>query len=139
MLPSPKKFVELDPEAKDKWGMPVLKIHHPWEENDYQMFNYIRRTYEEIFQAAKAVDATLPKKPDQPGHSIHEVGTAHMGGDPKTSVLNRFNQAWDVKNLFVLDAAAFASATHKNPTLTIIALSWRASEYMLSAMRRGDL
>ena len=139
MLASPRKYVELDPEVKDKWGMPVLKIHHPWEENDHRMFAYIRKTYEEIFQAAKAVDVTLPKKPDQPGHSIHELGTAHMGGDSKSSVLNKFNQAWDVKNLFVMDAAAFASGTHKNPTLTIMALSWRASEYMLEGMKRGDL
>jgi choline dehydrogenase-like flavoprotein len=139
MLASPGKFVDLDPEKKDKWGMPVLRIHHPWEENDHAMFRYIRRTYEEIFKAAGAVDAVLPKKPENAGHSIHELGTAHMGADAKTSVLNSFNQAWDVKNLFVMDAAAFASGTHKNPTLTIMALSWRASEYALEGMKRGDL
>ena len=62
-----------------------------------------------------------------------------MGSDAKTSVLNKFNQSWDVKNLFVLDAAAFASGTHKNPTLTIMALSWRASEYMLDELKKGKL
>jgi choline dehydrogenase-like flavoprotein len=67
------------------------------------------------------------------------MGTAHMGGDPKTSVLNKFNQSWDVKNLFVMDAAAFASGTHKNPTLTIMALAWRASEYMLAEMKKKNL
>jgi choline dehydrogenase-like flavoprotein len=139
MLPSPNKFVELDPSVKDKWGMPVLKIHHPWESNDINMYKYIRRTYEEIFAAAKAVDITLPENPDTPGHSVHEMGTAHMGGDPKTSVLNQYNQSWDVKNLFVMDAAAFASGTHKNPTLTIMALSWRASEYMLDEMGKKNL
>jgi choline dehydrogenase-like flavoprotein len=139
MLPSPKKFVELDPTVKDKWGIPVLKIHHPWEENDINMYKYIRRTYEEVFAAAKAVDIRLPEEPDKPGHSIHEMGTAHMGNDPKTSVLNKFNQFWDLKNLFVMDAAAFASGTHKNPTLTIMALSWRASEYMLAEMKKGNL
>ncbi len=139
MLPSPKKFVELDPEVKDKWGLPVLKIHHLWEENDHNMFKYIRQTYEEIFHAAKAVDLRLPDKPDVPGHSIHEMGTAHMGNDPKTSVLNKFNQTWEVKNLFVIDAAAFASGTHKNPTLTIMALAWRASEYLLEEMRKGNI
>jgi choline dehydrogenase-like flavoprotein len=139
MLPSPKKFVELDPAVKDKWGIPVIKIHHPWDEQNYAMFKYIRQTYEEIFTAAKAVDVRLPKEPDPPGHSIHEMGTAHMGADPKTSVLNQFNQSWDVKNLFVMDAAAFTSGTHKNPTLTIMALSWRASEYMLDEMKKGNL
>ncbi|HZS09304.1 MAG TPA: GMC family oxidoreductase [Blastocatellia bacterium] len=139
MLASPNKFVELDPEMKDKWGSPVLKIHYKLEENDLNMYKYIRRTYEEIFQAAKAVEVRLPKQPDVAGHSIHEMGTVHMGSDPKTSVLNQFNQSWDVKNLFVTDAAAFASGTHKNPTLTIMALSWRASEYLLEGMKKGDL
>jgi choline dehydrogenase-like flavoprotein len=139
MLPSEKKFVELDVTTKDKWGMPVLKIHHPWEANDHAMFKYARQTFEELFQAARAVDISLPKEPDKPGHSIHEMGTAHMGRDPKTSVLNQFNQSWDVKNLFVVDAASFASGTHKNPTLTIVALSWRASEYLLDEMKKNNL
>ncbi|MBO0799538.1 MAG: GMC family oxidoreductase, partial [Blastocatellia bacterium] len=139
MLPAEKKFVELDPDKKDKWGIPVLKIHHPWEENDYAMYKYIRRTYEEIFAAGKAVEIRLPNGPDTPGHSIHEMGTIHMGSDRKTSVLNQFNQSWDVKNLFVLDAGAFASGTHKNPTLTILALSWRAAEYMLEEKKKGNL
>lgn len=139
MLPSEKKYVELDTGVKDKWGVPVLKIHHPLEENDYAMFKYIRRTYEELFDTAKAVDVRLPKDPDPSGHSIHEMGTTRMGSDPKTSVLNQFNQSWDVRNLFVVDAAAFTSGTHKNPTLTIIALSWRASDYLLEEMRKGNL
>jgi choline dehydrogenase-like flavoprotein len=139
MLPGPNKFVEIDNSVKDKWGIPVLKIHYKWDDNDLNMFKYIRRTYEEIFAAAKAVDVRLPKAPDPPGHSIHEMGTAHMGSDPKTSVLNQFNQSWDVKNLFVLDAAAFASGTHKNPTLMIMALSWRASDYILEEMKRKNL
>jgi choline dehydrogenase-like flavoprotein len=139
MLASPQKFVELDPAVKDKWGMPVLKIHHPWDDNDRAMLKYARQTYEEIFKAAGAVDVRLPKEPDKPGHSIHEMGTAHMGADAKTSVLNQFNQSWDVKNLFVVDAAAFASGTHKNPTLTIMALSWRASDYLMDEMKKGNL
>ncbi|MBL8205669.1 MAG: GMC family oxidoreductase [Blastocatellia bacterium] len=139
MLPSPNKFVELDNTTKDKWGSPVLKIHYKWDDNDLNMFKYARRTYEEIFAAAKAVDVRLPKVPDPAGHSIHEMGTAHMGSDAKTSVLNQFNQSWDVKNLFVVDAAAFASGTHKNPTLMIMALSWRASEYALEEMRKKNL
>ncbi len=139
MLPSKDKFVELDPAVKDKWGIPVLKITQPWSDNDRNMFKYLRRTYEEILTTAKGVDIQLPKEPDVAGHSIHEMGTVHMGKDAKTSVLNPFNQSWDVKNLFVLDAAAFASGTHKNPTLTIMALSWRATDYMLDEMKKGNL
>ncbi len=139
MLPAADKFVELDPSVKDKWGIPVLKIHAPFHDNDLAMYKYARRTYEEIFTIAKAVDVQLPKEPSVAGHSIHEMGTIHMGSDAKTSVLNQFNQSWDVKNLFVMDAAAFASGTHKNPTLTIMALAWRASEYMLEEKKKGNI
>jgi choline dehydrogenase-like flavoprotein len=139
MLATPDKFVELDPTVKDKWGSPVLKIHHPVDANAMAMYKYVRQTYEELFAAAKATDVSLPDAPDKPGHSIHEMGTVHMGSDPKTSVLNSFNQSWDVKNLFVTDAAAFASGTHKNPTLTIMALSWRAAEYLLAERKKGNL
>src|SRR5262245_52154266 len=139
MLPGPKKYAELDKQVVDKWGMPVLKIHHPLEENDLKMFKRIRQTYEGLFKAAGAVDIWLPEKPDTPGASIHEMGAAHMGSDAKTSVLNQFNQAWDVKNFFLVDGAAFTSGSHKNPTATIMALAWRASEYMLEEMRKGNL
>jgi choline dehydrogenase-like flavoprotein len=139
MLASPNKFVELDKATVDKWGVPVLKIHYALDDNDRRMFKRIRQTYEEIFTAAKAVDITLPDSPDKAGASIHEMGTVHMGDDRKTSVLNKYNQAWDVKNLFVTDGAAFTSGSHKNPTATIMALAWRASEYILSEMKRGNL
>jgi choline dehydrogenase-like flavoprotein len=139
MLASPNKFVELDKETVDKWGVPVLKIHHPLDDNDRRMFKRMVQTYEEIYKAANAVDITLPKVPDKAGNSIHEMGTAHMGDDAKTSVLNKFNQAWDVKNLFVTDGAAFTSGSHKNPTATIMALAWRASEYILAEMKRGHI
>jgi choline dehydrogenase-like flavoprotein len=139
MLPGPSKYVELDKEKVDKWGVPVLKIHHPLDDNDLKMFKQMVQTYEEIFTAAKAVDITLPKSPEIAGASIHELGTVHMGDGAKTSVLNSFNQSWDVKNLFVVDGAAFTSGSHKNPTATIMALAWRASEYMLEEMRKGNL
>ncbi|MDX2034645.1 MAG: GMC family oxidoreductase [Blastocatellia bacterium] len=139
MLANPNKFVELDPNVKDKWGLPVLKINYPWDANDLAMFKYLRQTFEEILGAAKAVEVKLPKTPDIAGHSIHEMGTIHMGSDPKTSVLNSFNQSWDVKNLFVTDGAAFSSGTHKNPTLTIMALSMRAADYILAQMKKGNL
>jgi choline dehydrogenase-like flavoprotein len=73
------------------------------------------------------------------GTIIHELGTIRMGGDPKTSALNKYCQAHDVKNLFVADAAPFVSNADKNPTLTIIALAWRTAEYMAEQMRKGNL
>lgn len=139
MLASPSKFVALDANVKDKWGIPVLKIHQQLSDNDREMFKYLRQTFEELLATLKAVDVRLPSQPDEPGHSIHEMGTVHMGSDAKTSVLNGFNQSWDVKNLFVVDASSFASGTHKNPTLTIVALAWRAAEFALSEMKKGNL
>jgi choline dehydrogenase-like flavoprotein len=138
-LARPDKFVELDKQVSDKWGMPVLKIHHPLDDHDRKMFRRIIQTYQEIFTAAGAVDIRVNDQPDMPGASIHEVGTAHMGDDAKTSVLNRFHQTWDVKNLFVADGAAFTSGSHKNPTATIMALAWRAAEYISSEMKKGTL
>nr|MDQ3013267.1 GMC family oxidoreductase [Acidobacteriota bacterium] len=77
--------------------------------------------------------------PPPPGDATHEVGTARMGDDPKTSVLNKFNQAHEVKNLFVVDGASFVSCPEKNCTLSIAAVSWRASEYLMDELRRGNL
>jgi choline dehydrogenase-like flavoprotein len=74
-----------------------------------------------------------------PGRIIHELGTARMGDDPKKSVLNKFNQCWDVKNLFVTDGAAFVSSGNQNPTLTILALTSRACDYMVEEMKRGNI
>ena len=139
MLPNPDKYVEIDPQIKDKWGIPGLKIHHPLTDNDREMFKYLRQTYEELFTTLKGVDVRLPTQPDEAGHSIHEMGTARMGADPKTSVLNKFNQAWEVKNLFLTDGAPFCSNADKNPTLTIMALAWRTTEHALEQMRRGDV
>lgn len=139
MLTSAQKYVELDKSVVDKWGMPVLKIHHPWDDNDRAMFKQMQDTFKEILTAAKAVEIQVSKDPETPGASIHELGTAHMGDDPKTSVLNKFNQAHDVKNLFVTDGAAFTSGSHKNPTHHIMALAWRASDYMAEEMRKGNL
>ncbi len=79
MLPGDGKYVTLDPEAKDKWGIPVLNIRYGLDDNDREMFKYLRQTYEEILKEAQAVDVRLPSAPDEPGHSIHEMGTAHMG------------------------------------------------------------
>jgi len=137
MLPHPDNFVELDPKVVDKWGLPVLKIQISAHENELAMTKHIYETLEEIFHHAKGVE--LRKGPYIPGDSIHEMGTCRMGSDPKSSVLNRFQQAHDVKNLFVVDAASFTSGSHKNPTLTIMALAWRTGDYIVEEMKKGNL
>ncbi|HEX9004787.1 MAG TPA: GMC oxidoreductase, partial [Blastocatellia bacterium] len=97
-------------------------------------------TAEEILRAAGAEIAPYTRNaPPPPGDATHEVGTARMGDDSKTSVLNKFNQAHEVKNLFVVDGASFVSCPEKNCTLSIAAVSWRASEYLAEELRRGSL
>ena len=100
-------------------------------------FMWLRASFR-LKKATSSISGQVDQRPDPAGHSIHEMGTLHMGSDAKTSVLNQFNQSWDVRNLFVVDAASFTSGTHKNPTLTIMALSWRAAEYMLAEMKKGS-
>jgi choline dehydrogenase-like flavoprotein len=96
-------------------------------------------TAAEMLEAAGATEIELLQEENAPGLTIHEMGTARMGRDPKTSVLNAFNQMHEVKNLFVVDGSAFTTATEKNPTLSILALSWRATDFLAEEMRTGRI
>ena len=104
-----------------------------------RLFNYSAAAGEEMLLAAGAADIRKIATPRWPGGATHEVGTARMGNDPRKSVLNKWNQTHDVKNLFVTDGAAFVTIGCINPTLTMMALARRASEYLVDAFRRGDL
>ncbi len=132
-------YVEIDKSTVDAWGIPVLKINMKFGPNELAMAQDMADTAEEIFRAAGFEILTLNRTPLTPGWSIHELGTARMGNDPKTSVLNPFCQAHDVKNLFVVDGSCFVSAGNQNPTLTIMALCARACDYLVERFRRGDL
>ena len=140
-LPDFNSYCEVDPEGlKDRYGIPQLRFHSKWGENDLKMADQMYDSAEEILRAAGA--EVLPYQrtaPPPPGDATHEVGTARMGGDPKTSVLNRFCQAHDVKNLFVADGASFVSLSEKNCTLTIMALAWRACDYLADELKRRSL
>jgi glucoside 3-dehydrogenase (cytochrome c) catalytic subunit len=131
-------YVEPDPEVRDAWGIPVLRFHITWGSNELAMAKDMVETQREMFHAAGVEVLSERTTSLPPGFSIHSAGTARMGDDPKKSVLNKFNQAHDVKNLFVVDAASFVSSTEKNPTLTILALSMRAADYIADGMRRGS-
>jgi len=158
MIPNDKCFCELDPEVKDQWGIPVLRFHWQWSENEIKMAADMQATFRSIVEAGggTVIAGTrrhpkpqgMAKNPDmqhpvgkisQGGEIIHELGTVRMGGDAKTSVLNAHCQAHDVKNLFVADAAPFVSNPDKNPTLTIMALAWRTSEYLLNQAKKGEI
>jgi choline dehydrogenase-like flavoprotein len=131
--------VTIDPELKDAWGIPSLNINIEYGDNERELTKDAIECAHEMFDAAgiELIAENLQMFP--PGHSIHEVGTARMGDDPKTSALNKWNQTHDIKNLFVVDGSCFVSSGCVNPTLTILALSMRASEYAVEQFKRGEL
>jgi len=138
-LPNPENYVEIDKERVDAWGVPTLKIHCEWRENEKVMQEDMAVAAAEMLAAAGAQEIRPYIAHDPPGLTIHEMGTARMGKDPKTSVLNAHNQAHDVPNLFVTDGACMASSSCVNPSLTYMALTARACDYAVSQMKKGDL
>ncbi|MGA2427658.1 MAG: GMC family oxidoreductase [Candidatus Acidiferrum sp.] len=145
-IPNNDTYCELDPSAVDEFGIPVLRFHWRAGENEIKMAKDMQETFRAIVEAGGGT-YTTETQADGPnpyglydgGTAIHESGTVRMGDDPKTSALNKYCQAHDVNNLFVTDAAAFVTSPDKNPTLSILALSWRASEYLLEQARKGNL
>src|SRR5437762_1720483 len=137
VLARPENYVEIDPEVRDAWGIPVLKFNIEWGPNELAMAKDMVETQREMFEAAGIEVMSERAQPLPPGWSIHEEGTARMGNDPKKSFVTKFNQSHEIKNLFVVDGAAFVSATEKNPTLTLLTLSMRAADYIAEEMRRG--
>ncbi|MDQ6675893.1 MAG: GMC family oxidoreductase [Acidobacteriota bacterium] len=137
-LPRKDNRVTLDPVRKDRNGVPVVRIDYKVGENERLMAKEMYDTAESILHAAKAEILPFERgRLDVNGSAIHEHGTCRMGEDPKRSALNGFCQSHDVKNLFVVDGAAFTTASEKNPTLTILALCWRATDYLGEEMRAG--
>jgi choline dehydrogenase-like flavoprotein len=146
MIPNADSYCELDPAAVDEWGIPVLRFHWKAGENEIKMAKDMQQTFRAIVEAGGGT-YTTETDADGPGAyglydggtAIHESGTVRMGDDAKSSALNKYCQAHEVKNLFVTDAGAFVTSPDKNPTLSILALSWRTSEYLLEESRKGNL
>ncbi len=139
-LPRKENFVEIDRNVVDVFGIPVLRIHMQWSENERAMIADMATSAAEMLEAAGARNVRPWSVPDRmPGMGIHEVGIARMGTNPKTSVLNQFQQTHDVKNLFVMDGAGFTSSACQNPTLTIMALAVRSCDFLLREMKSGSL
>ena len=132
-------YVEIDPTVKDTFGIPVLRIHMTYGDNDHAMVKDMSDSAAEILEAAGAKHVQVRQRPPVPGWAIHEVGIARMGNDAKKSVLNQFQQSHDVKNLFVVDGAGFTSTACQNPTLTIMALCVRSTDYLMQEMKKGNL
>ena len=139
-LPRHDNYVALDPEKKDAWGIPALHIHASYGENELAMAKAMRDHLGEIMDELKLEDRQPPRDElNIFGKNIHECGTARMGNDPKTSVLNAYNQVHDVRNVFVTDGACFVSQGCSEPTLTIMAISARAADYIAEEFRKGNL
>jgi glucoside 3-dehydrogenase (cytochrome c) catalytic subunit len=139
-LPYFENYVEIDKNVCDVFGIPVLKINMAWGENEKKMVPDMAESAAAMMEAAGAKDIRPFAVPDRiPGYGIHELGVARMGKDPKKSVLNQYQQAHDVQNLFVMDGAGFTSGACQNPTLTIMALTVRSTDYLLAEMKRGNL
>jgi len=137
-LPRYDNYVELDPDVKDAWGIRALHMNVTWSDNEERLFHYAGDAAEEMLLAAGATDIQR-RPPRWPGGATHEVGTARMGNDPRKSVLNKWNQAHDMKNLLVTDGAAFATVGCVNPTLTMMTLALRAAEHLVEIAKRGEL
>ena len=138
-LPNHENKMELNPDSVDAWGVPTIKISHKWRENELAMVKDMPVTAAEMLEAAGAKDVHTFLDPSKPGEGIHEMGSARMGRDPKTSVLNSWNQAHDIKNLFVTDGSFMVSSACQNPSLTYMAMTARACDYAVKQMQRGDL
>ncbi|MGV3556864.1 GMC oxidoreductase [Larkinella arboricola] len=144
-VPLESNYCEIDPNTVDRYGIPTLRFNYKWSDAEIKQAKHMQDTFEEIIHAMGGIP--LGKKPgpennyglEAPGKIIHEIGTARMGNDPKTSVLNKYSQAHDVKNLFVVDAAAFPSQGDKNVTWTILANSWRTSDYIIDQVKQKNI
>jgi choline dehydrogenase-like flavoprotein len=139
MLPYHENKVTLDNNKKDKWGMPVLSFDCETKDNEKKMRADMINDAKEMLEAAGVKNVKTFDSTYAPGMGIHEMGTARMGRDPKTSVLNGNNQVWDCKNVFVTDGACMTSASCVNPSLTYMALTARAAEFAVSELKKGNL
>jgi len=138
-LPNPGNRVTLDPEVKDKWGVPALRISCSFGPNERAILADAQVTAAEMLDAAGAKDIHTFDSHYAPGFCIHEMGTARMGKDPRTSVLNSWNQAHQVGNLFLTDGACMASSGNQNPSITYMALTARAAAHAVDLMNRHEL
>jgi choline dehydrogenase-like flavoprotein len=138
-IPKETNYVALDKEKKDEWGIPLLKISIDYDENDEKMTKDYLEQMTEMFTKAGFTNLQTNDSKQAPGLDIHEMGGARMGNDPKTSILNKWNQVHTCKNVFVTDGACMTSTSTQNPSLTYMALTARAADYAAKQMKAGEL
>ena len=144
-IPMESNYCEIDPNLVDEWGIPVLRFHYKWSKHEKLQAKHMHDTFEEIIDGMNA--HALGDRPNKnqeyglktPGRIIHEVGTTRMGNNSKKSVTNKYQQLHDVDNVFIVDAGPFVSQADKNPTWTILALSWRTCDYIVSELKKQNI
>jgi choline dehydrogenase-like flavoprotein len=139
ILPYHENKVTLDKTKKDKWGLPVLSMDAELKDNEMKMRKAIVSDMVEMLEVSGVKNISTYDSGHAMGHGIHEMGTARMGKDPKTSVLNGNNQVWDAKNVFVTDGACMASSACQNPSLTYMALTARAVDFAVNELKKGNI
>lgn len=139
ILPYHENRISLDKNKKDKWGLPVLSMDAELKENEFKMRKDMQEEMKQMFDAVGVKNVSTWDGGHALGHGIHEMGTARMGRDPKTSVLNKWNQVWDCLNVFVTDGACMTSSACQNPSLTYMALTARAADYAVNELKKNNL
>lgn len=145
MIPNADSYCEIDPDTVDQWGIPVLRFHFKWTDREHLQVKHMQETFREIITAMGGTPfGSMPTAENgygilPGGRIIHEIGVTRMGDTPRTSVVNRYCQTHDVKNLFVADGGPFVSQADKNPTWTLMALAMRTSEYIAEERNKGNL
>ena len=138
-------YCEIDPSVVDQFGIPVLRFHYNWSDFERKQAKHMHETFDELIHnmggeaLSAAPGADREYGLEAPGRIIHEVGTTRMGNDPKTSVVNQFQQLHDANNVFIVDAGPFVSQADKNPTWTILALSWRTCDYIVEQLKMQNI
>ena len=144
-IPRKDNYCEIDYDTKDKWGIPVLKFRYKWSDYEIKQVKHMHDTFEEL--AYNMGGIALGNKPTKeqnygisaPGEIIHEVGTTRMGNDPYNSVVNKYERLHDADNVYIVDGGPFVSQADKNPTWTIMALSWRTSEHIIDQLKKQNI
>lgn len=144
-IPQKDNYCEIDPSVVDEFGIPVLRFHYKWTDFERKQTRHMQQTFDELIHnmggeaLSEAPGADKDYGLEAPGRIIHEVGTTRMGSDPKTSVVNEFQQLHDADNVFIVDAGPFVSQADKNPTWTILALSWRTCDYIIEQLKTQNI
>ena len=145
MIPNVDSYCEIDPDTVDQWGIPVLRFHFKWTDREHLQVKHMQETFRELITAMGGTPFGIMPSAENGygilpgGRIIHEIGVTRMGDGPRTSVVNRYCQTHDVKNLFVADGGPFVSQADKNPTWTLMALAMRTSEYIAEERNKGNL